>query len=53
MTTWIGIEYLVANAFIHSIEHTNQRYLKIETIFTYQKNLMNDWNINKIDALFV
>lgn len=51
MTTWIGIEYLVGQSFIRSIEHSNQRFIKIEKIFHYQKTLMNHWKEEDIDAL--
>lgn len=51
MTAFIGIEYLVANAFIYSIEQKNQRSLTTDKIFNYQRTLMNYWNMKNIDAL--
>lgn len=51
MTTFIGIEYLVANAFLYSIEQRNQRFLTTDKIFNYQRALMNYWNRENIDAL--
>lgn len=53
MTTWIGIEYLVGQSFIQLIEHSNQRFIKIEKIFHYQKTLMDHWKKENedIDAL--
>ena len=50
MTTWVGIEYLVANALIHYIERKNQRFITIEKIFNYQKSLMNYFDNEKVDA---
>lgn len=47
MTTFIRIEYLIANAFIYS----NVRYLTTNKIFNYQRSLMNYWNEKSIDAL--
>lgn len=51
MTAFIEIEYLVANAFIYSIEQKNQRFLTTDKIFNYQRTLMDYWNKEKIDAL--
>lgn len=47
MTTFIRIEYLIANAFIYS----DVRYITTDKIFNYQRVLMNYWNKEKIDAL--
>ena len=48
MTTFVGAEYLIANAFIHL---TESRYLTIKELNECQRKMQNYWNSNNIDAI--
>lgn len=49
MTTFVGYEYLIGNAFIYL---TDERFLTLKELFDYQNKLQKYWISNNIDAVF-
>ena len=49
MTTLVGTEYLIANAFIYL---TEKRFINLNDLSQYQIRIQNYWNSNNIDAIF-
>jgi hypothetical protein len=49
MTTFVGMEYVIGNAFIYSKE----KYLTLESINNYAMQIKKYWDENDIDAIIV
>lgn len=49
MTTFVGYEYLIGNAFIYL---TDERFLTLRKLFDYKNKLQKYWISNNIDAVF-
>lgn len=48
MTKFVGIEYLIGNAFIYL---TEERFITLKVLYAYQEKMQAYWNSNGIDAL--
>ena len=48
MTKFVGIEYLIGNAFIYL---TEKRFIELRDIYKYRRQMQNYWNSNDIDAI--
>lgn len=50
MTTFVGHEYLIGNAFLYL---TKERHITLEELHNYREKLQQYWNSHNIDAVFV
>lgn len=50
MTKFVGMEYLIGNAFLYL---TEERFIKLRNIYKYRRQMHNYWSSNDIDAIIV